>query len=92
VLGLSLQFLFLLISEWGAPTNSFKETKEKASHLIGPSPIFLEHGGTSQHKNLNMLPIYGPPSLYTKLYTWPMNHGQIIWNEEKRRCALFEMS
>jgi hypothetical protein len=29
VLGLSLQFLFLLISEWGAPTNSLKKERKK---------------------------------------------------------------
>jgi hypothetical protein len=29
VLGLSLQFFFLLISEWGAPTNSLKERKKE---------------------------------------------------------------
>jgi hypothetical protein len=48
VLSLSFAiFLFLSISEWGAPTNSFflKRKKDQVSYLIGPSPIFLEHMG-----------------------------------------------
>jgi hypothetical protein len=60
----------------------------RRSHLIGPSPTFLEHAGTPQHRSLNilskieacfvMLP-FGS-QLFTSyiIYTWKLKHGQTI--------------
>jgi hypothetical protein len=62
----------------------------QGGNLIGPSPIFLEHGALPQHRSVNMLlsqhvlscfPL-SPHNVPQSSYTWKLNHGGTIWDKK----------
>ncbi len=51
----------------------------RRSHLIGPSPIFLEHGALPTMEAWICFPLVPRPPY--NLYQWKLNHGSTIWDK-----------